>query len=154
MSLTGEYEPSTTDWVREQVETYERSNGAEANTLNDDPNLPVVILTHRGARSGKIRKAPVMRIEHNGTYAAAAAVGGAPTNPAWYHNLLAHPVVELRDRATIHALRAREAFGAEKLEWIERADALYPWYPGYRQKAAEAGRDIPLFLLEPLLSRP
>lgn len=146
---TGEYEPSATDGVRQQVELYERTNGAEGNTVNGNPAMPVVILTHLGAKSGKVRKTPVMRIEHNGSYAAVAAVGGAPTNPGWYHNLLAHPDVQLRDGATVSSLRAREAAGDEKAEWIGRADAHYPWYPEYRRKAAESGRDIPLFILEP-----
>jgi deazaflavin-dependent oxidoreductase (nitroreductase family) len=127
--LTGDYGPSTTDWVRDQVELYERTDGAEGHTVGGDPDMPVIILTHRGARSGKIRKTPIMRIEHAGSYAAVAAVGGAPTNPAWYHNLLAHPTVERRDRTTVHRMRAREATGAEKTEWIARTDALYPFYP-------------------------
>lgn len=148
--MTSPYEPSTTDWVRAQVELYERTNGARGNTLNDDPDMPVVVLTSTGAKTGKIRKTPIMRIEHQGRYAAVAAVGGAPTNPGWYHNLRAHPMVELRDRATTQPMRAREATGAEKTAWVERTDALYPWYPEYREKAAAAGRDIPLFILEPL----
>jgi deazaflavin-dependent oxidoreductase (nitroreductase family) len=148
--MTDDYQPSTTDRVREQVELYERTDGADGNTANGNPDMPVVILTNRGAKTGKIRKTPVMRIEHNGTYAAVAAAGGAPTNPGWYHNLLANTDVELRDRAQVHRLRAREASGAEKQEWIDRTDALYPWYPEYRERAASAGRDIPLFLLEPL----
>ncbi|HEY1969332.1 MAG TPA: nitroreductase/quinone reductase family protein [Pseudonocardia sp.] len=147
------YQPSTTDWVRAQVELYERTNGNDGNTLGGDPDLLVVILTHRGAKTGKVRKTPVMRIEHHGTYAAVAAVGGAPTNPAWYHNLLAHPDVELRDRAQVHRMRAREACGAEKQDWIDRTDTLYPWYPEYREKAAASGRDIPLFILEPTPGR-
>ena len=150
MTSTAGYEPSSTDWVREQVELYERTNGEQGNNLDGDPALPVVILTSTGARTGMLRKTPVMRIEHDGVYAVVAAVGGAPNNPGWYHNLRAHPIVELRDRAGVHRLRAREATGPEKADWIARTDALYPWYPGYREKAAAAGRDIPLLILEPL----
>lgn len=153
MTSTAAYQPSTTGWVREQVELYERTNGAQGNTLNGDPALPVVILTSTGARTGLLRKTPVMRIEHNGIYAVVAAVGGGPTNPGWYHNLRAHPDVDLRDRDTVHRLRARETTGDEKARWIVRTDALYAWYPGYREQAAAAGRDIPLFVLEPLPSR-
>jgi deazaflavin-dependent oxidoreductase (nitroreductase family) len=149
MSMCGEYEPSTVRWIREQVDLYERTNGAEGNTLENDPTRPVVILTSRGARSGKIRKTPVMRIEHAGIYAVVAAVLGAPRNPSWYHNLLAYPEVELQDRETVHSLRAREGRGTEKVEWVGRIDTLYPWYQKYRDKAAEAGREIPVFILDP-----
>jgi deazaflavin-dependent oxidoreductase (nitroreductase family) len=145
MPLQGEYEPSTSDWVREQVEVYERSNGAEGNTFLDT-GLPVVIVTNRGARSGKLRKTPLMRVEHNGTYAAVASVGGAPKNPVWYYNVKADPYVELRDGAVSQDMIAREVSGTEKAEWWERAVAAYPPYAEYQ---ARTDREIPVFVLEP-----
>src|SRR4051794_39893502 len=96
MPLSGEYEPSAYDWVREQVELYESSGGTEGTTLRDT-GLPVVIVTNRGARSGKLRKTPVMRVEHGGRYAVVASKGGSPAHPTWYHNLVANPHVELQD---------------------------------------------------------
>src|SRR3954447_20262624 len=107
MPLQGEYEPSTWDWVREQVPEYEASNGERANTLRDT-GLPIVVLTMRGAKSGKVRKTPLMRVEHGGTYAAVASQGGAPKHPVWYHNLLAHPRLELQDGAVKKTYVARE----------------------------------------------
>ena len=149
VSVRGDYEPSPHESVRDQVELYEATGGAEGSTLNGDPALPVVILTSRGVRSGRTRKTPLMRIEHAGTYAVVAATGGAPTNPGWYHNVRADPLVELRDRDVVHRLRAREVSGEEKERWIAFVDALYAWYPDFRAQAAEAGRDIPLLVLEP-----
>ncbi|MFQ3558957.1 nitroreductase family deazaflavin-dependent oxidoreductase [Streptomyces gramineus] len=145
MPLHGVYEPSSTDWVREQVAQYEATDGVEGGTLLTP--LPVVILTSRGARSGKLRKTPLMRIEHNGSYAAVASNGGAPAHPSWYRNVVSHPLVEAQDRAVRRDMLAREVHGEEKAAWWRRADAAYPLFPEYR---ARAGRDIPLFVLEPV----
>ena len=144
MPLEGEYEPSTIGWVREQVEAYEASDGAKANTLRDT-GLPVVIVTNVGAKSGKLRKTPLMRVEHDGRYLAVASQGGAPTHPVWYHNLLAHPQVELQDKAEKWDMTARLLSGDERAEWWERAVAAFPSYADYQQKTE---REIPVFLLE------
>jgi deazaflavin-dependent oxidoreductase (nitroreductase family) len=144
MPLMGEYEPSSNPRDRKQVEQYEATNGVEGGTLK---GKPVIVLTYKGAKSGKIRKTPLMRIEHNGTYAVVASNGGAPTHPLWYHNVIANPLVELQDGAVRQPLRAREVFGDEKNEWWKRADAAYPDFPAYR---ARSGRDIPVLVLEPL----
>ncbi|WP_405646794.1 nitroreductase family deazaflavin-dependent oxidoreductase [Streptomyces uncialis] len=143
MPLQGQYEPSPTAWVREQVELYERSGGTEGTTLRD---MPVVVLTTLGARSGKLRKSPVMRVEHEGRYAAVASLGGAPNNPVWYHNLLGDPRVELQDGPVRQDMTAREVTGAERDEWWERAVAAYPDYAAYEKKTE---RVIPVFVLEP-----
>ena len=143
MPLEGEYEPSTRDWVREQVELYESSGGTQGTTRG---GLPVVIVTNVGVRSGKIRKTPLMRVEHNGAYAAVASQGGAPQHPVWYHNLVAHPHVELQDGPVRQDMTARLVTGAEKALWWERAVAAYPPYADYQRKTE---RDIPLFVLEP-----
>jgi F420H(2)-dependent quinone reductase len=144
MPLTGEYEPSPQQWVRDQVEQYENSNGEQANTLLDT-GLPVIILTSRGARSGKVRKTPLMRVEHDGAYAVVASQGGAPTHPVWYHNLLADPHVELQDRSSKWDMTAREVSGAERQEWWDRAVAAYPPYAEYQERT---DRVIPVFVLE------
>ena len=144
MSLTGEYEPSQNDRTREQVELYEATNGAKGGTLK---GKPVIVLTFKGAKSGKLRKTPLMRIEHDGTYAVVAFNAGAPTHPFWYRNIVANPIVELQDGAVKHDMRAREVFGEEKNEWWKRADAAYSEFPAYR---ARAGREIPVLVLEPL----
>jgi len=144
MSLNGEYEPSPSERVRRQVELYEATNGAEGGTQN---GKPVIVLTSQGAKSGKIRKIPLMRIEHNGVYAVVASHAGAPKNPFWYYNIVANPLVELQDGAVKQDMRAREVFGQEKAEWWKRADAAYSAFPNYR---ARAGREIPLFVIEPV----
>lgn len=144
MPLEGEYEPSTAGWVRDQVELYESSGGTRGTTLRDT-GLPVVIVTSRGARSGKLRKTPLMRVEHDGRYAAVASQGGAPTHPLWYHNLIADPHVELRDRDQVWDMTARLVEGEERAQWWERAVAAYPPYQDYQ---ARAGREIPVFVLE------
>ena len=144
MPLNGEYEPSPSERVRRQVELYEATNGAEGGTQN---GKPVIVLTSQGAKSGKIRKIPLMRIEHNGVYAVVASYAGAPKNPFWYYNLVANPLVELQDGSVKHEMRAREVFGEEKAEWWKRADAAYSAFPGYR---ARAGREIPVFVIEPV----
>jgi deazaflavin-dependent oxidoreductase (nitroreductase family) len=145
MPLDGEYEPSTLDWVREQVELYESSGGTRGTTLRDT-GLPVVIMTLRGVKSGKLRKTPIMRVEHDGVYAAVASQGGAPTHPSWYANLLAHPQIELQDGPTKQDMVAREVTGEEKRVWWDRAVAAFPPYADYQNRT---DRQIPLLLLEP-----
>ncbi|POX46199.1 nitroreductase family deazaflavin-dependent oxidoreductase [Streptomyces sp. Ru72] len=145
MPLEGEYEPSPEQWVREQVEVYESSGGTKGTTLLDT-GLPVVILTTLGAKSGKIRKTPVMRVEHEGRYAVVASLGGAPKHPVWYHNLKQHPTVELQDGPQRQEMTAREVTGEEKAVWWERAVAAYPPYADYQKKT---DRVIPVFVLEP-----
>ncbi|GAA3843413.1 nitroreductase family deazaflavin-dependent oxidoreductase [Streptomyces phyllanthi] len=146
MPLEGEYEPSPTDWVREQVELYESSGGTEGTTLRDT-GLPVVVLTTRGAKSGKIRKTPLMRVEDGGRYAAVASLGGAPKHPVWYHNVVSDPHVELQDGPVRRDMRAREVTGDEKAEWWKRAVAAFPTYADYQKKTE---REIPVFVLEPV----
>lgn len=145
MPLDGEYEPSPTQWVRRQVELYESSGGTEGTTLQGS-KMPVVVLTSRGARSGKLRKTPVMRVEHEGRYAAVASLGGAPRHPVWYFNLKADPHVELQDGPVKQDMTAREVTGQEKAKWWERAVAAYPAYADYQRKT---DREIPVFVLEP-----
>jgi F420H(2)-dependent quinone reductase len=143
MPLHGEYVPSPTPWAREQVEKYEGSGGTEATTIM---GKPVVILTTVGAKTGKIRKTPVMRVEHEGRYAVVASLGGAPQHPVWYHNLRAHPHVELQDGPVKQDMTAREVTGEEKAVWWERAVAAWPDYAEYQKKTE---RQIPVFVLEP-----
>lgn len=142
MPLTGEYEPSPTKWVRDQVERYESSGGTKGTTIR---GMPVVVLTTRGAKSGKLRKSPVMRVEHDGVYAAVASLGGSPKHPLWYHNVVADPHVELQDGPNRSDRVAREITGDEKALWWERAVAAYPDYANYQKKTT---RQIPVFLLE------
>ncbi|WP_037851155.1 nitroreductase family deazaflavin-dependent oxidoreductase [Streptomyces sp. NRRL S-340] len=144
MPLEGEYEPSPAAWVREQVELYEKSGGTEGTTLRET-GLPVIVLTTRGARSGRIRKTPLMRVEHEGRYAVVASQGGAPKHPFWYFNLLADPRVELQDGPVKQDMTAREVTGEEKAEWWERAVAAFPPYAEYQEKTS---REIPVFVLE------
>ncbi|MEU6196214.1 nitroreductase family deazaflavin-dependent oxidoreductase [Streptomyces sp. NPDC047061] len=144
MPLEGEYEPSPTAWVREQVELYESSGGKEGTTLMDT-GMPVILLTTLGVRSGKIRKTPLMRVEHDGKYAVVASQGGAPKHPVWYFNVKSHPVVELQDGPAKQDMTAREVTGAEKAQWWERAVAAYPPYADYQKKTS---REIPVFVLE------
>jgi deazaflavin-dependent oxidoreductase (nitroreductase family) len=146
MPLEGEYEPSPTQWVRKQVELYESSGGTEGTTLQGS-KMPVVVLTSRGARSGKLRKSPVMRVEHEGRYAAVASLGGAPKHPVWYFNIKADPHVELQDGPVKQDMIAREVTGQEKAEWWNRAVAAYPAYADYQKKT---DREIPVFVLEPV----
>jgi deazaflavin-dependent oxidoreductase (nitroreductase family) len=145
MAVEGEYEPSPADWVREQVELYESSGGTQGTTLRDS-GLPVVVITNRGARTGKVRKTPLMRVEHEGRYAAVASQGGAPTHPFWYYNFRADPHVELQDGSRRQQMVARELTGAERDEWWQRAVAAYPPYAEYQQRTT---RQIPVFVLEP-----
>ncbi|MFI6018121.1 nitroreductase family deazaflavin-dependent oxidoreductase [Streptomyces sp. NPDC051287] len=145
MPLEGEYEPSPAAWVREQVELYENSGGTEGTTLMDT-GLPVIVLTTLGVKSGKIRKTPLMRVEHDGKYAVVASQGGAPKNPVWYYNVKSQPLVELQDGPARQDMTAREITGAEKDEWWDRAVAAYPPYADYQKKT---DREIPVFVLEP-----
>jgi deazaflavin-dependent oxidoreductase (nitroreductase family) len=147
MPLLGEYEPSPTKWVRDQVELYESSDGTKGTTLR---GFPVVILTTLGRRSGKVRKAALMRVEHDGRYAIVASLGGSPKNPLWYDNVLAHPEVQLQDGPNKFDMIAREVTGDEKALWWERAVAAYPPYADYQVKTS---REIPVFVLEPLPAR-
>ncbi|MFE3059361.1 nitroreductase family deazaflavin-dependent oxidoreductase [Nocardia sp. NPDC059239] len=143
MPLIGEYEPSPSDWSREQAEQYENSGGAEANLLQ---GVPIILLTTRGNKSGKLRKTPLMRIEHDGEYAVVASLGGAPKHPVWYWNVKADPHVELRDRDVVKDYDAREATGDEKTLWWKRAVEVWPDYAEYQKKT---DRQIPLFVLTP-----
>ncbi|MBO0914523.1 nitroreductase family deazaflavin-dependent oxidoreductase [Streptomyces laculatispora] len=143
MPLQGEYEPSPAQWVRDQVEQYESSGGTEGTTMRD---MPVIILTTRGAKSGKIRKTPLMRVEHNGAYAVVASQGGAPKHPVWYHNLTADPRAELQDGPVRQDMNVREATGDEKAIWWERAVEAFPDYADYQKKT---DRQIPVLVLEP-----
>ncbi|NYD43763.1 nitroreductase family deazaflavin-dependent oxidoreductase [Nocardioides panaciterrulae] len=145
MTLTGEYVPSPQQWVRDQVEEFEASEGRRANILRGNPDWPIVVITSRGARSGKLRKNPVMRVEKDGVYAAVASKGGAPDHPTWYHNFLARPEVDLQDGPEKHTYSVRVAEGEERAEWWERAVAQFAPYAEYQQKT---DREIPLFLLE------
>ena len=145
MTLTGEYVPSPAQWVRDQVEKYEATNGREANILRGNPAWPIVVITSVGAKSGKLRKNPVMRVEKDGVYAAVASKGGTPEQPTWYYNFLAHPEVDLQDGPEPHTYRARVAEGEERAEWWERAVAQYAPYAEYQEKT---DREIPVFLLE------
>jgi len=145
MALEGEYEPSQWQWVRDQVEKYEASGGTEANVLQGKPEWPIVVITSKGAKSGKLRKNPVMRVEKDGVYAAVASKGGTPENPTWYYNFVEHPEVELQDGPAPQLYRARIAEGEERAEWWERAVALYSPYAEYQEKT---DREIPVFLLE------
>jgi deazaflavin-dependent oxidoreductase (nitroreductase family) len=144
MPLSGEYEPSTSDWARKQAELIERSGGTKGLTLR---GMPVILLTSVGARTGKLRKTPLMRVEHDGEYAVVASLGGAPRNPVWYYNLKKSPHVELQDGAVKKDYTAREATGDEKAVWWERSMAAYPDYADYQEKTT---RQIPVFVLTPM----
>ena len=146
MTLEGEYEPSPEKWVRDQVATYEATGGREANTLPDHPDWPIVVITSRGARSGRLRKNPVMRVEHEGAYAAVASKGGAPEHPVWYGNMLKEPHVELQDRPVKKDFTASVLEGDLRAAWWERAVAAWPDYAEYQTKTE---RQIPLVLLKP-----
>jgi deazaflavin-dependent oxidoreductase (nitroreductase family) len=142
MALEGEYGPSPAQWVRDQVDTIESSGGTDGTLLR---GMPVIVMTMKGAKSGKVRKVPVMRVEHGGIYAAVASRGGAPDNPLWYENLVANPQIEVQDGTTRRAATAREVHGDEKSQWWERAVAAFPDYATYQQRT---DRQIPVFVLE------
>jgi F420H(2)-dependent quinone reductase len=145
MPLTGEYAPSTSDWARTQAERYEATDGAEGGELR---GMPVIVLTTVGAKSGMLRKTALMRVEHDGDYAVVASLGGAPKHPVWYFNIIGQPHVELQDGPVKRDYLAREIFGAEKAEWWERGVAAYPPYAEYQEKT---DREIPVFVLEPMV---
>jgi F420H(2)-dependent quinone reductase len=142
MTTDAEYQPSPAQWVRDQVEAYESSGGREANTLRDT-GLPIVIVTTRGNKSGKVRKTPLMRVEHDGEYALVASKGGAPSHPVWYYNLLADPTVTIQDGPEPLAFTVHQVEGAERDRWWERAVAAYPPYAEYQEKTE---RRIPVFV--------
>jgi F420H(2)-dependent quinone reductase len=144
MTLSGTYVPSKQQWVRDQVAAYEESHGERANTLRETGDL-IVVITSVGAKSGHLRKNPVMRVERDGTYVAIASMGGSPTNPEWYHNLLAHPEVELQDGAERHTYVARLVTGDERADWWDHAVATWPTYREYQKRT---DREIPVFVLE------
>ena len=143
MPLTGEYKPGASDFSREQVALYERTGGAEG---ADNQGRPVIVLTSVGAKSGKLRKTPLMRVEHDGQYAVVASLGGAPKHPVWYYNLTANPHVELQDGAVKKDYRAAEVHGEEYQVWLERAIATWPDYAEYQKKTT---RKMPIFVLTP-----
>ena len=143
MPIQGEYAPSTSDWARKQAEAFEASNGTDANELR---GMPVIVVTSIGAKSGKVRKTPLMRVEHDGEYAAIASLGGAPENPVWYYNLKKNPHVELQDETVKKDYTAREVFGEERDLWWDRAVAAFPDYADYQKKTE---RIIPVFVLSP-----
>jgi deazaflavin-dependent oxidoreductase (nitroreductase family) len=143
MPLSAEYEPSASEWVRDHVDKIENSGGADAE-LN---GKPVILLNTIGAKSGKLRKTPLMRVEHNGEYAVVASLGGAPKNPVWYYNVKANPRVELQDGDTTRDYDAREVFGDEKAAWWDRAVQAWPDYADYQKKT---DREIPVFVLTPV----
>jgi deazaflavin-dependent oxidoreductase (nitroreductase family) len=141
MPLEGEYAPSKANWARKQVELYESSGGTEGTTLQ---GRPVVVLTTVGAKTGKLRKTALMRVEHDGEYAVVASLGGAPRHPVWYYNVRANPHVELQDETEKHDYTAREVSGDEKAVWWQRAVDAFPPYAGYQKRTS---RQIPLFVL-------
>jgi deazaflavin-dependent oxidoreductase (nitroreductase family) len=144
MPLNGEYAPSKAAWARKQAERFEASEGAEANDLR---GRPIIVLTSVGAKTGKLRKTALMRVEHDGDYAVVASKGGSATNPVWVYNLRANPHVELQDGPTRLDYRAREVSGDEKAAWWARAVQVWPDYAGYQKRTA---RQIPVFVLEPM----
>ena len=144
MPLKGEYAPSTSSWARKQAEAYEVSDGTKSAVLR---GKPIIVLTSVGAKTGKLRKTALMRVEHDGDYAVVASKGGAATNPVWYYNLKKQAHVELQDGATKRDYRARELSGKERATWWDRALEVWPDYAGYQKKTK---RQIPVFVLEPL----
>jgi deazaflavin-dependent oxidoreductase (nitroreductase family) len=144
MALTGEYVPSASDWVRRQVEQVQRTGTTDGVTIK---GRPVVLVTYRGAKTGNVRRTPVMRVEHEGRYAAVASLGGAPKNPQWYASLVAEPLVELQDGTVTGQYRAREVSGDEKAAWWRRAVDAFPDYADYQRRT---DRQIPVFVLEPV----
>lgn len=141
------YIPSRAAWVREQVDLYEGSNGTEGTTLKDS-GLPVIIVTHRGRKTGAIRKTPLMRAVDGASYILVASQGGAPTNPSWYYNLITEPNVEIRDKTEVYSMKVREVSDAdEKKRLWDIAVEAYPPYADYQKKTT---RQIPVFLAEPV----
>jgi deazaflavin-dependent oxidoreductase (nitroreductase family) len=144
MPLDGEYAPGTSAWARKQAEAYEASEGARSADLR---GRPIIVLTSVGAKTGKLRKTALMRVEHGGLYAVVASKGGAATNPVWYHNLTHNPHVELQDGAVKRYFEAREVGGDQKATWWDRAVEVWPDYANYQKKTR---RQIPVFVLEPI----
>jgi deazaflavin-dependent oxidoreductase (nitroreductase family) len=144
MPLQGEYEPSSSDWARKQAELFESTGGEKGGDMR---GMPIILLTSVGAKSGKLRKTPLMRVEHGGEYAVVASLGGAPNNPVWYYNLKKNPHVELQDGSVKRDYIAREVEGDEKKVWWERSVAAYPDYADYQKKTT---REIPVFVLTPM----
>jgi deazaflavin-dependent oxidoreductase (nitroreductase family) len=144
MPLVGEYAPSPAEWARKQAEEFEASGGTQANTLR---GIPIILLTTVGAKSGKLRKTPLMRVEHEGEYAVVASMGGAPENPVWYYNIVKNSHVELQDGPVKKDYIAREVTGEEKAIWWERAVDVFPPYAEYQAKTE---REIPVFVLTPM----
>ena len=144
MPLEGEFELSPEGWVRDMTEKILESGTTDG---VDIKGSPVVLITTKGAKTGKLRKVPLMRVEHDGDYAIVASLGGAPKNPVWYYNVKANPQVDLQDGTILRDYTAREVFGDEKAEWWERAVAAYPDYADYQKKT---DRQIPVFVLEPV----
>jgi deazaflavin-dependent oxidoreductase (nitroreductase family) len=142
----GEYGPSTWGWVADQVEAYEASGGSEANTLRDT-GIPIIVFTTKGHKSGKIRKVPLMRVEHEGAYALVASKGGDPKHPGWYHNLIADPEIMMQDGPEPYSTTARVVTGQERAQWWERAVAVFEPYAQYQVKAGD--REIPVFVTNP-----
>jgi F420H(2)-dependent quinone reductase len=146
MTIEGQYVPSTQEWVRDQVEAYERSGGREANTLRET-GIPVIVVTMRGNKSGFVRKIALMRVKHNGSYALVASKGGRPTHPVWYYNLLADPEnVTIQDGETPFKVTVREVFGEERSAWWDRGVAVFPSYADYQ---ASTDRVIPVLIASP-----
>ena len=145
MPIDGEYEPSAHDWVREQIEEYEASGGTRANTLRET-GIPIIVVTMRGKRSGKVRKIGLMRVEHDGSYALVASYGGRPANPVWYANLLADPHVMIQDGPEPHDYVVREVTGDERQTWFDRGVEVFPTYAEYQ---AKTDRVIPVLVAEP-----
>jgi deazaflavin-dependent oxidoreductase (nitroreductase family) len=144
MPLSGEYEASPWDWVRDHADKIMESGSTDG---TDMKGKPIILLTTVGAKTGKVRKTPLMRVEHDGEYAVVASLGGAPKNPVWYYNIQAHPQVELQDGPVNKDYAAREVFGDEKARWWERAVEAFPDYAEYQTKTE---RQIPLFVLTPI----
>lgn len=144
MPLTGDYEPSGLDWSQKQVARIIESGTTDGITIAD---MPVILLTSLGAKSGKLRKIALMRVEHNGEYAIVASLGGAPKNPVWYYNVKENPLVELQDGTVTKDYQAREVVGDEKASWWDRAVEAYPPYAEYQTKT---DRQIPVFVLTPV----
>lgn len=144
MALKGEYEPSPAKWVRDQVELFERSGGKEGNTLRES-GLPIVVYTMHGAKSGKLRKVPLMRVEHDGVYALVASKGGDPKNPVWYANLKADPEISVQDGSKVVDGTVREISGEERELWWKRAVEAYPSYADYQRKT---DRQIPVLVVD------
>lgn len=145
MSIEGEYGPSTWDWVSEQVELYESTGGREGNTLRET-GIPIIVMTTKGHKSGLVRKVPLMRVEHEGSYALIASKGGAPAHPGWYHNLIADAAITMQDGPEPYATTARLVTGEERAEWFERGIGVFPPYAEYREKAGD--REIPVFVTD------